>query len=175
MKHISVIKDWRKPIDPYLKLKINLALCHCWIASDDQIEIEVSSVMLFPPVSLGFAFLKNMCSTFSLCYSVPGKKSVGKSMEAVREGGDMLYIFSESESTKLKPHASYLLSGFQKKQRLNGCSSLKVVGFHMAQSTIYSKYSRILRLVLTMSFLYIITCVLQMLNNDHFSCHSDLI
>lgn len=126
-------------------------------------------------MSLGFAFLKNMCSTFSLCYSLPGKKSVGKRMEAVREGGDMLYIFSESGSTKLKPHASCLLSGFQKKQRSNGCSSLKVVGFHMAQSTTYSKYSRILRLVLTMSFPYIITCVLQMLSNDHFSCHSDLI
>lgn len=83
--------------------------------------------------------------------------------------------FSESESTELKPHASYLLLGFQKKQRWNGCSSLKVVGFHMAQSTICSKCSRILRLVLTKFFLYVITCVLQMLCNDHFSCHSDLI
>lgn len=83
--------------------------------------------------------------------------------------------FLNSESTELKPHASYLLLGFQKKQRLNGCSSLKVAGFHMAQSTICSKYSRILRLVLTKSFLYVITYVLQMLSNDCFSCHSDLI
>ena len=83
--------------------------------------------------------------------------------------------FSESESMELKPHASYLLLGFQKKQRSNGCSSLKVAGFHMAQSTICKKYSRILRLVLTKSFLYIVTRVLQMLSNDHFSCHSDLI
>lgn len=82
--------------------------------------------------------------------------------------------FLESESMEFKPHASYLLLGFQKKQRSSGCGSLKVVEFHMARSTTCSKYSQILRLVLTKSFLYIITCVLQMLSNDRFSCHPDL-
>ncbi|OWK55183.1 hypothetical protein RLOC_00012092 [Lonchura striata] len=45
----------------------------------------------------------------------------------------------------------------------------------MAQSTTCSKCSQILRLVLTKSLLYIITCVLQILSHDHSSCHSDLI
>lgn len=82
--------------------------------------------------------------------------------------------FLESESMEFKQHASYLLLGFQKKQRSSGCGSLKVVEFHMARSRICSKYSQILRLVLTKSFLYVITCVLQMLSNDRFSCHPDL-
>lgn len=99
----------------------------------------------------------------------------GEEYGSIERGRRHAIHFSESESMELKPHASYLLLGFQKKQRLNGCSSLKVAGFHTAESTICSKYSRILRLVLTKSFLYIITCVLQMLSNDHFTCHSDLL
>lgn len=48
MKHISIIKEGRKPTDPYLKLIINLALYHFCIASDDQMEIEVTLEMFFP-------------------------------------------------------------------------------------------------------------------------------
>lgn len=47
VKHISMIKEGRKPIDPYLKLMINSALHHSCIASDYQIETEARSEIFF--------------------------------------------------------------------------------------------------------------------------------
>lgn len=43
-------------------------------------------------MSLDFAFLKNIGSTYLLFYSLAGKKSVKRSMEAVSKEGEMLYI-----------------------------------------------------------------------------------
>lgn len=125
-------------------------------------------------MALLFVFLRNTCSTFSLSYWLPGKKSMGKGMEALRKGGELLYFFSESEALSWN-HMFLIFLGFQKKQQASGCSSLKVVEFHMVQSTICSRYSRIHRLVLAQYFLYFTTCVLQLLNNYHFSCHSNQI
>lgn len=79
------MQDWRKPIDPYLKLLMNLALPKCWFASGDQVEIELSSAVFFL-----LCHLKNTSSTFLLHYLLPDKKLVGKSMGAVREGEDVL-------------------------------------------------------------------------------------
>lgn len=124
-------------------------------------------------MAFGFAFLRNTCSTFSLWYWL-GRNQWGRVWKQW-EGEERFCTFFTIWSTESNPHASYLFLGYQKKQQSSGCSSLKVVEFHTVQSTIYSRYSRSLRLVFNKSFLCIITIVSKILSNDCFSCHSDLI
>lgn len=93
MKHISVIKDWRKPIDPYLKLLINLALHHCWIASDNQIEIKVSSAMFFPLCLWGLHFWRTHVVHFRYVIHCLGRSQWGRAWKQWEREGTCYTFF----------------------------------------------------------------------------------